>query len=135
MRGYSLAATKAAETLNRDSTISPLGAWQRAVEEVLSHSRCQQVKGCPKGTFLGLCEDGYIKGVAPGSYTSSELNKRYAVEAAKRILKDSNLRDDVQLLWRMVTSNSGKAHNSQMNVVVGLSIGGFLQEPREITAA
>jgi hypothetical protein len=38
-------------------------------------------KGCPKGTFLGLCEEGLVKGIPKGNYTKSVKNKKYAIKA------------------------------------------------------
>ncbi|MCD6168304.1 MAG: hypothetical protein J7J33_03240 [Caldisericia bacterium] len=53
-------------------------AWDKVVEKEGS-STAQ--KGCPKGAFLGLCEEGMVKGIPPGSYTASEKNKQYAIKA------------------------------------------------------
>jgi len=52
--------------------------WDKVVEKKGS-STAQ--KGCPKDAFLGLCEEGMVKGIPPGSYTASEKNKQYAIKA------------------------------------------------------
>lgn len=34
-----------------------------------------QRKGCPKGVYLGLCEEGLVKGIPKGKYTKSKKIK------------------------------------------------------------
>lgn len=43
-------------------------------------------KGCPRNAFLGLYEEGLVKGIPSGNYTRSKKNKEYAIKAVK-ILK------------------------------------------------
>jgi hypothetical protein len=45
-----------------------------------------QKKGCPRGAFLGLCEEGLVKGIPAGNYTTSKDNKAYAVRAAELLI-------------------------------------------------
>ena len=35
-----------------------------------------------RGAFLGLCEEGLVKGIPAGKYSASKDNKQYAVRAA-----------------------------------------------------
>ena len=43
-------------------------------KEVFMDSKSSQEKGCPKSAFLGLCEEGFIKEISKGKYTSSVKN-------------------------------------------------------------
>jgi len=76
-------------------------------------------KGSPRGAFLGLCEEGFVKGIPPGSYAATRENKGYAVRAVA-LLAEGTQQWSTSALWRAVTDNSEKAHNSQMDVVMAL---------------
>lgn len=71
--------------LIKEENISPVDAWEKAVKIIFSDSISSPKKGCQKNTFLGLCEEGKIKGVERGNYTNSKDNKRYALEAIKNL--------------------------------------------------
>lgn len=83
------------------------------------------MKGCPRGAFLGLCEEGLIKGIPCGSYTKSKKNKQYAIDAVE-ILKE-NLGKDLgkKELWYKITGNK-KSYNSQMDIVLELFNRGYI---------
>lgn len=60
-----------------------LTAWNTTASDVFGEGTWVQRKGCPKSAFLGLCDEGLIRGVSKGNYTyrSDSLNKAYAVQA------------------------------------------------------
>ena len=104
----------------RDSAgTSPAKRWQSAMERVYPTSVSAQKKGCPRGAFLGLCEEGLVKGIPRGQYTASKDNKDYAVRAAE-LLIEGKQKWSISELWRAVTDDSEKAHNSQMDIVLAL---------------
>ena len=115
MTKYGEAAVEAAE-LQRECN-SPEAAWKRAVKKVFPHSPSSQDKGCPRNAYLGLCEEGLVKGVPPGEYTDSKDNKGYAVDAVSELRKNPNLTK--KELWERVAPER-KAMNGQMDVVLGL---------------
>jgi len=121
---YARAALAAVE-LCRDKTISPIAAWEEALASKTS-SKNSQEKHCPKSTFLGLCEDGHIEGIAPGSYLEKKndaLNKVYAIEAVRLLIENQFQRKNLTALWKQVMQNvgkEGKVQNNQMAVVVAL---------------
>lgn len=82
-------------------------------------------KGCPRGAYLGLCEEGLVKGVLPGRYTASKDNKYYAVRAAALMLEGKQ-NWSTNLLWRAVTNDPEKTHYSQMDVVLALWKNGLI---------
>jgi hypothetical protein len=108
------AASFAAQGLN------PECAWQKAAEEVFPDSLSLQIKGCPKSAFLGLAEAGHIYGIAPGRYTKSVDNRRYAEAALSILQKDETMAANSTQLWRVVMAGQEKKHNSQMDVVIAL---------------
>lgn len=120
---YGVAAVEAT-ALARD--VSPAIGWQRAVERTFPNSKSQQVKSCPRGAFLGLCEAGLIKGIPSGSYTRSQLNKQYAVRGVTLLRQRPELVDDALVLWRDIVGIE-KAHNGQMDVVLGLWTAGLIR--------
>ena len=114
---YGQAAIKATNMQHNGEYNSPRAAWGKAVEVVFPDSPSSQDKGCPRCAYLGLCEDGLVKGVPRGNYTNSEDNKRYAVNAVSELRKNPNLTSEE--LWERVAPK-GKTENSQMDVVLAL---------------
>src|SRR5580698_4793998 len=110
----------------RDSTgTSPARRWQSAMEKVYPTSVSAQKKGCPRGAFLGLCEEGLVKGVPAGQYTASKDDKAYAVQAAA-LLAEGTQSWSVSGLWRAVVDDPEKTHSSQMDVVLALWKNGLI---------
>lgn len=124
MRLYGRTAVKAAELCRKDK-VSPVEAWDKAAMEVFPHSVTSRTKGCPKHTFLALCQEGLINEIGEGFYTRSQKNKDYAVKAVEKIKEDRHLIYDFKKLWHEVSENK-VSHNSQMDVVVALYLEDFL---------
>lgn len=105
----------------------PRHAWRDAALEVFPTNKASRDKGCPRCTFLGLAEEGLIKGVPPGAYTTSKYNKEYAVAGVKALRGQPRLSGRPDLLWKQVTSGQIKQHNEQMDVVIALWDSGHIQ--------
>lgn len=84
-------ATRIAQT-----GVCPIEAWKTAATREFKDRIASINKGCPKSTFLGLAEDGFVLGVPSGSYTKSVLNKQYALEALALLNHDRNVRNDLK---------------------------------------
>ena len=121
---YGKAAVRAFELIQSGHYRDPEEAWFKAVKEY-TNSKSSVKKGCPRGAFLGLCEEGIIAGVPKGIYTDSELNKGYALEAL-RILRETNYTPTRDALWNQIVKVN-KAHNGQMDVVLSLWESGYIQ--------
>lgn len=89
------------------------------MEKLYPTSAAARKKSCPRGAFLGLCEEGLVKGIPAGRYTTSKDNKAYAVRAVALLTEGTQLRS-TSSLWRAVTNGVDKAHNSQMDIVLAL---------------
>ncbi len=76
--------------------------------------------------FLGLCEEGLVKGIPPGDYTESVKNKQYAVDAVRLLRLDPALAGDKMSLWQGVLGKRTIVHNDQMAVVASLWERGLL---------
>ena len=104
--------------------ISPLEAWKKAAGKAFPTSFESQEKSYPKSTFLGLAGLGKIKGITVGNYTSSVLNKEYAITALSILQKQSVVETSPKELWRQTLVKLNKPqqirHNGQMDVVIGL---------------
>jgi hypothetical protein len=61
--------------------IDPVARWETAMEKLYPTSAAARKKGCPRGAFLGLCEEGLVKGIPAGHYKASRDDKAYAVRA------------------------------------------------------
>jgi hypothetical protein len=99
--------------------ISPEARWESAMERLYPTSPAARKKGCPRGAFLGLCEEGLVKGIPAGRYSASKDNKAYAVRSAE-LLCEGRQSWSTSSLWRAVTDDPEKTHNSQMDVVMAL---------------
>ena len=102
--------------------LNPVKAWKKTAHEVFPQQPASRDKGCPKCAFLGLSEDGLIRGVPKGKYTKSKANKQYAVQAVELLRTDSGLSRNPELMWDQVMSKQPqrKQHNEQMTVVAAL---------------
>lgn len=120
MGSYGDAALLATDLAASGKVRSPTEAWSKAVQTEFQNSASLQKKGCPKGAFLGLCEEEFITGIPPGAYTRSIKNKRYAIDACHLLRQDPSLAADPNRLWTSVLYGTRKVHNQQMDVVLAL---------------
>jgi hypothetical protein len=122
---YGLVALNAVNKLNNMEKMDSCHAWDEAAEFVFPTQISSRTKSCPRSTFLGLCEEGKVKGVKSGNYTSSNANKSYATDALELLQCSPNLTS--KELWDKVISNDEpKVHNNQMSVVAALFHEGYL---------
>ncbi|HOB43697.1 MAG: hypothetical protein BWY45_02966 [Euryarchaeota archaeon ADurb.Bin294] len=108
-------AVRAVEIIQSGSVQDPKEAWEMGAME-FPRSESTRNKGCPKYSFLGLCEEGMVKGVPPGTYTRSKKNKQYAVSAIRLLAKSESLPTKADL-W---TKISDTTHQGQLDVVYEL---------------
>ena len=120
MGKYGDAAIEATTFLLTGKENSPLEAWASAVRAIFPKSISSQRKGCPKTAYLGLCEEGLIRGVPPGKYTRASGNKSYAISAVKLLRKEPALAGNKEMLWSKVMRGERKRPNNQMDVVIAL---------------
>jgi len=114
----------------------PQAAWDQAIRSLTGNALLIK-KGCPRTTFLGLCEEGLVRGIPRGTYTSSATNKALAIKAVAALRNEPSI-DNAVALWHRVTADRGLEDN-QMDVVLSLwkngDIAGRLSVPvREGTA-
>lgn len=113
---YGLTALKAVQNYKESYSITEL--YSRAAKEIFE-TKSSQEKSCPKATFLGLCEEGLVRGILKGNYTKSVKNKGYALKAIE-ILKNSKTKIFTpKELWTELNLGD-KRCNSQMDVVLAL---------------
>ncbi len=118
-------AVKAVELLHQGIVKSPREAWKKAGYEILK-KKVYVEKGCPKSAFLGLCEEGLVKGVPAEMYTSSTKNKKYTIDGYNALIKNPSLRHDIKSFWDYVKPNETISHNYQLDVLVHLYENGLL---------
>ncbi|MDQ0971355.1 hypothetical protein QFZ31_001233 [Neobacillus niacini] len=86
MGKYGQAAIEAVSLLSTNPLLKPRDVWNKATTEIFGNGTSSQLKGCPRSTFLGFCEEGYIKGVSPGNYhLKSTKNKEYGIRVVALI--------------------------------------------------
>jgi hypothetical protein len=122
MGKYGDAAVRAIELYKTRLLENPLQAWEDATTEFFGKGTSLQKKACPRGTFLGLCEDGLIKGIPKGNYTKSKDNKMYAISIYKQLRKNPELmnfpNDEIfRKTMIKLERNPNKKPNNQVDVV------------------
>ena len=132
MLGYREAAVLAARLISSGECAKPEIAWNVAVRKVFPSSASLRNKGCPKGSFLGLCNAGLVAGVKPGDYVKTSKNGLYAIDAATVLQKNKFLVSQPKLLWKKVAGNT-KTHNHQMDVVIALWEAEMISAKRRVT--
>ena len=105
--------------------IDPVARWESAMKQLYPTSPAARRKTCPRGAFLGLCEEGLVKDIPAGHYTASKDDKAYAVRAAA-LLAEGTQSWSTSALWQAVTDDPEKTHNSQMDVVLALWKNGLI---------
>lgn len=115
---YGEAALLAARMETYGKAISPIERWNEATRKLYPTSPSAQRKGSPRNAFLGLCEAGLVKGIAPGQYAPSNKNKSYAIRAVSLLAAGKH--KTVNSLWAEVTDGEDIPHASQMDVVLAL---------------
>lgn len=100
-------------------------AWLEAISSItLRKSNIE--KPCPQTTFLGLCEDGFLKNVPKIDNNNISPNKQYAIEAIQYLRKNPKENISAIQLWERLYININsdtkkrKCHNQQMHVVLAL---------------
>jgi hypothetical protein len=122
MNKYGLTALKSVQ--NYKDSYSIIEIWSTSAKEVFDTNSAQE-KGCPKNTFLGLCEEGLVKGILKGKYTRSEKNKNYALNAVLILKNNPNKVYSPKELWGKLELGN-KRSNSQMDVVLALWENGLI---------
>jgi hypothetical protein len=124
---YGQAALNAVNLIQHKQASTPMDAWQIATSELFGNGTESQKKACPKGAFVGLCEDGLIRGIPKGNYavrSGLQKNKGYAVKAVELLKENPALGDDKKVLWEAVINGEVMKSNSQLDVVLALWIEG-----------
>jgi hypothetical protein len=124
---YGEAALMAVRMETYGKALTPAERWQDAVTKLYPNSPINQKKGGPRNAFLGLCEQGLVKGIAAGVWTkphANDANKACAVKAIA--LLRAGTHKTVTELWGEVNEDPDKTHNSQMDVVLALWKNGLI---------
>jgi hypothetical protein len=126
MGQFGLTAVEAVEIYKKGIVTSPAEAWDKSAQKN-TPSETTQEKGCPRSTFLGLCEEGLICCIPQGNYTDSKDNKSYGIKAVD-YLKNNPLfeKSSPIKLWEAI-GNADKCHNQQMDVVIALWNAGVIK--------
>ena len=133
-----LAVELAVEMVQEGKEVDPEKAWRKAAEKK-NLSVEGQKKVCPRCAFLGLAEEGYIKGIPCGSYINSDdeknkKNKKYALAGVILLrgypnhrINKARMWRSIQNMWRLMRDDSiAKHHNNQLDVVVALYENGYI---------
>lgn len=125
MTKYGEAAIKSVNAMISNKGNNPADVWYFITSDIFGEGTASQKKGCPRNTFLALCEEGMIKGIPKGNYTRSMKNKEYAIKAINVLKKNPDLVNDSKTLWYEVVDEL-KSHNGQMDVVIALWKNGYI---------
>ncbi|MCW6062074.1 hypothetical protein LAV35_10410 [Clostridium sporogenes] len=126
MTKYEQLAINAVKRTDCDANINPKLAWKIEAYKMFCEKKSSAKKCCPRNAFLGLCEEGLIKGIPKEKYITkpNSLNKKYVLDGYK-CLKDNDTDIKPRELWKQIGMGE-KAYNSQMDVLCGLFKAGLL---------
>lgn len=116
MNIYGERVIRARKKLIANTCENPMDAWRVTISE-LTDSRSVRDEGCPRDTFLGLCEQGLILGINCGEYSNSIKNKEYALNAVEVLRQNPRPLKPLEL-WHKIGNQI--VHNGQMDVVLAL---------------
>ena len=119
MSKYGDAAVQAVQLIQSGAESSPAQAWSTITKKLFPDCTNLQNKGCPKGAFLGLCNEGIVEGIPSGNYSKTAKNGEYALDAVILLRGNRFLESQPDMLWKKVAGNT-KSENHQMDVVIGL---------------
>jgi hypothetical protein len=121
---YGEAALIAAR-LDVPASVTAAERWDTAVRQLYPEKPYLQKKTAPRGAFLGLCEQGLVKGIAvSGEGSRTDQNRLYAVRAVA--LLQAGTHRTLNALWSEVTAGGEVTHNAQMDVVLALWKNGLI---------
>jgi hypothetical protein len=126
MANYAQAVLNAMKLIEKGET--PQAAWEKATIKLFGEGTSGQKKGCPKNAFLGLCEEGKIKGVRKGTYlvnSTLNKNKRYVLAALELLKKEQSIPEDQKAFWQRVP-DTPNSENGQLDVLFTLAKKGFI---------
>lgn len=112
---------------NTNISVEPAAAWNASAEKIFGEKVASVKKGCPRGAFLGLAEEGFLIGVPKGNYTKSKLNKTYAVNAVNLLSQNEQFLHNKKQLWVESCNSSTKEQNGQIDVVLALWEQGYIK--------
>jgi hypothetical protein len=125
---YGEAALMAVKMDTFGKAYTPEERWQDAVGKLYPTTPIGQKKAGPRNAFVGLCEEGLVKGIPAGQYgvwtSSGSRNKAYAVKAVE--LLKAGTHKTVSTLWAEVAEGDKTEHGSQMDVVMALWKNGLI---------
>ena len=109
MTKYGQVALLATEYIQKGQSAEQ--AWENASCELLVKGSSSQIKGCPKGAFMGLFSKDQSK--------RNGKNAVYAQKALSILKNNPNHKYSKSELWSLVVNEPIK-HNAQMDVVMTL---------------
>lgn len=128
MSDYAEVAVRAVSKLHSGKPISAREAWDNSAAEVFPQSASVRSKGCPRTTFLTLCDSGAVKGLLAAGVVRNSENARHALDCLALLAQHPNyVAMNPRKLWELVTRASGKQYNQQMHVILGLAQAGLLR--------
>jgi hypothetical protein len=133
MGKYGEAALKAVNLIKSNREVTPINAWEATTIEIFGKGTSSQAKGCPKSTFLGLCEEGLVTEVRQGKYLKNinSKNKLYGLKAVELLTQQPSLASNIKQLWELVLEGEHKMHNAQMDVVLSLWKNNLISSPNK----
>lgn len=124
---YGNTAVEAFLTLKKDKNTTPENAWDTAVKKFTSSTDSIK-KGCPKTTFLAVCDLGKLNLSIPKTIIKQTKNYHYTEIMLKYILENNGKIESKKELWNEVKNIEKKAlkSNSQDAVIFSLLKNGYL---------
>lgn len=120
-RIYGEAAIEAFQLLEKDKSLTPIEAWDKAVSKK-TNSKHSQIKTCPRTTFLAVCDLGKHNLKIPNTVVKQTKNYEYTIIMLEYINEKKGDIESKKELWEAVQKKINKElkNNGQSGVVFSL---------------
>jgi len=105
---------------------SPPQAWEQSVGHY-TNSQSARTKGCPRGAFLGLCQEGLVKDVPAQRYTASMASKNYAISTVMLLKQGSTNVENINEIESFVMPERQRGDQGEIRIACVLWKNGLIR--------
>lgn len=114
---YGKAAVLAANELKKNPEANPREVWKKSVSK-FSKSESSINKGCPRTTFLTLCDLGLIDNNLKGDTIRRSKNVGHTINMVNYIKSKNGLVSSKEEIWDAIQEPESKLNSNEQHSVV-----------------
>lgn len=109
----------AIQYMRSGASVDPNEAWSNALGQC-TNKEAYKKKGCVRGAFAGLCDEGLIKGIDTFCCCKSPVNKEYAISLLRCLREHDELSANPKELWKQAIGEDKRINSAIADVVITL---------------